>query len=197
MTAWQAIREAPRRLGEAAAQARPQLRSIASPPRRMSSAAFAMLVVGLFMVGMVGNLVLATVLQSQAFAVREKQAAASELSYRASDLEAKVNRAEAPSKLGQRAAALGMVPNPRAVFIDLATGEVLGTPVPARGDEFPSLTRRAAGVGPLEGEVPPPATRPAATTATTVPDGPTAPAEPAQPTAPTEPSDVQPSVATP
>ena len=45
MTAWETIREAPRRIGEAAAQARPQLRSITSPRRRMAGATFAVLFV--------------------------------------------------------------------------------------------------------------------------------------------------------
>ena len=47
MTAWQTIRETPRRIGEAASQARPQLRGIISPPRRLSSMSFAVLVVAL------------------------------------------------------------------------------------------------------------------------------------------------------
>ncbi len=139
MTAWETIREAPRRIGEAAAQARPQLRGITSPPRRMAGSTFAVLVVGLLVGGMVGMLLLTTLLQNQAFEIRAAQRTASELGYRASDLEAQVNRAKAPAALGQRAAALGMVPNPRAVFIDLSTGEVLGEPVPVRGDEIPSL----------------------------------------------------------
>ncbi|TBT87286.1 hypothetical protein ET989_02955 [Propioniciclava sinopodophylli] len=154
MTAWETIREAPRRIGEAAAQARPQLRSITSPRRRMAGATFAVFVIGLFFSGMVGMLLLTTLLQNQAFEIRAAQRTASELSYRASDLEAQVNRAKAPVALGQRAAALGMVPNPRAVFIDLSTGEVLGKPVPVRGDEIPSLTRVPV-VPPLEDEVPP------------------------------------------
>ena len=154
MTAWETIREAPRRIGEAAAQARPQLRSITSPRRRMAGATFAVFVVGLFFSGMVGMLLLTTLLQNQAFEVRAAQRTASELSYRASDLEAQVNRAKAPAALGQRAAALGMVPNPRAVFIDLSTGEVLGEPVPVRGDEIPSLTRVPVVPAP-EDEVPP------------------------------------------
>lgn len=191
MTAWQTIRETPRRLGEAAAQARPQLRSISSPPRRLASSTFALLVVGLFMSGMVANLVLTTLLQNQAFAVRKAQAAASELSYRASDLEAQVNRAQAPAMLGERAAALGMVPNPHAVFIDLSSGEVLGKPVPATGAEIPSLTM----LPPVVEEVPPadapkaPAVDPTAEPAAAVePAAPTKSDAAAEPAAATEPS---------
>lgn len=139
MTAWETIRETPRRLGEAAAQARPQLRGIISPPRRLSTLSFAVVVVGIMVAGMVGMLALATALQNQAFEVRAAQRTASELGYRASDLESQVNRAKAPESLGRRATELGMVPNPHAVFIDVRTGEVLGVPTPARGDEMPSL----------------------------------------------------------
>ncbi|HHU39417.1 MAG TPA: hypothetical protein GXZ45_09095 [Propionibacterium sp.] len=140
MTAWETIRETPRRLGAAASQARPQLRSIISPPRRLSPVTFAVLVGSLLVAGMVGMLVLTTVLQNQAFEVRAAQRAASELGYRASDLEAQANRAKAPEALGRRAVELGMVPNPHAVFIDVESGEVLGQPISARGDEMPSLT---------------------------------------------------------
>lgn len=160
MTAWETIREAPRRLGEVAQQARPQLRSIVSPPRRLSPVSFAVVVVVILVGGMVGLLALTTLLQNQAFEVRAAQRAASELGYRASDLEAQVNRAKAPESLGRRASELGMVPNPHAVFIDVRTGEVLGEPVAARGNEIPSLK-----VGPLpvvEPEAPNPADAPPA-----------------------------------
>lgn len=139
MTAWETILEAPRRLGEAAQQARPQLRGIISPPRRLSPVSFAVLVVAILVGGMVGLLALTTVLQNQAFEVRAAQRVASELGYRASDLEAQVNRAKAPESLGRAASGLGMVPNPHAVFIDVRTGEVLGKPIAAKGDEIPSL----------------------------------------------------------
>ncbi|MDO5534093.1 MAG: hypothetical protein Q4F65_05530 [Propionibacteriaceae bacterium] len=144
MTAWDSIKEAPRRLGEAAVSARPHLRAITSPTPRVGSAGFAVFVVALFVAGMIGMLVLTTALQNQAFAVRSAERTASELSYRVSDLEAKVNRAQAPSALGERAAALGMVPNPNAVFIDLGTGEVLGEARTVTGEEIPSLTHVAA-----------------------------------------------------
>lgn len=144
MTAWETIREAPRRLGEAANQARPQLRGIISPPRRLSSMSFAVLVVALVVGGMIGMLVLTTALQNQAFEVRAAQRTASELAYRASDLEAEANRANAPGSLGRRATELGMVPNPYAVYIDMRSGEVLGEPIGARGDEIPSLKVSAA-----------------------------------------------------
>ncbi len=150
MTAWQTIRETPRRLGAAASQARPPLRGIMSPPRRLSPITFAVLVVGILVAGMVGMLALTTALQNQAFEVRAAQRTASELGFRASDLEAQANRVKAPEALGLRATELGLVPNPHAVFIDVESGEVLGRPTPARGDEIPALKVQPVVVPPVE-----------------------------------------------
>ncbi len=138
MTAWESLKDAPRRIGEAAQQ-RPQLRGLSRPPRRVSTIPFAVMMVGLFIAGMVGLLLLNTQLQNQAFEVRAVQREANERGYRVSDLESQLTRAKAPAELGRRATELGMVPNPHSVFIDLASGKVVGTPTPARGDEIPSL----------------------------------------------------------
>ena len=139
MTAWNAIKQAPRKLGEAAANARPHLVGINSPPRRMSSLMFGVVMVAILVAGLVGVLVLSTALQTREFELRAKQRTASELAYQVSDLESKVYRANAPRELGRRATALGMVPNAHPVFIDLGNGSIQGTPVPATGNEIPSL----------------------------------------------------------
>ena len=139
MTAWNAIKQAPRKLGEAAANARPHLVGINSPPRRMSSLMFGVVMVAILVAGLVGVLVLSTALQTREFELRAKQRTASELAYQVSDLESKVYRANAPRELGRRATALGMVPNSHPVFIDLGNGSIQGSPVPATGNEIPSL----------------------------------------------------------
>ncbi len=137
MTAWEALIQAPKRLGAAAE--RPRLRGLASPARRLATVPFAALVVVLLAAGMVGMLLLTTQLQTQAFAVRTAQRQAAELAYRVSDLEAQVTQAKAPIALARRATELGMVPNPNGVFIDLASGTVVGKAAAVRGDEIPSL----------------------------------------------------------
>ncbi|MFP5417487.1 MAG: hypothetical protein ACLGHZ_11570 [Actinomycetes bacterium] len=139
MTAWEALKEAPRRFNQAASQARPTLRSIVSPPRRISPIPFAVLMVALLVGGMVLLLLLTTALQNQAFQVREAQRQANELGYRVSSLESRVTQLNSPASLGREAAALGMVPNPHAVFIDLETGTVIGKPTKVTGQEIPSL----------------------------------------------------------
>lgn len=141
MSPLEALRAAPRRLQELAseASARPRLRRIDSPARRMPGVPFALLVVALVVVGMVGLLVLNTTLQDQGFVVRRAQREAAELAYRVSDLETQVHRAASPAEIAGRATELGMVPNPNGVFIDLATGRVVGQAKPATGQEVPSL----------------------------------------------------------
>lgn len=138
MSAWQVLREAPRRLGEAASQ-RPQLRGLPRPTRRLSTAWFAVLMVGILVAGTVGQLFFITYLQSQAFDVRTAKEQAAELSYQVSDLEAKVFAAEAPAEVARRATELGMVPNKHAVFIDLSTDEIVGEPVAAQRSDMPGL----------------------------------------------------------
>ena len=58
MTAWEALIQAPKRLGAAAE--RPRLRGLASPARRLATVPFAALVVVLLAAGMVGMLLLTT-----------------------------------------------------------------------------------------------------------------------------------------
>ncbi|QIK72961.1 hypothetical protein G7070_12655 [Propioniciclava coleopterorum] len=137
MTAWEAIKQAPRKLGQAAT--RPNLVGISSPPQRMSALMFGVVMVAVLVAGLVGALVLSTALQTREFELRDAQRTAGELGYQVSDLESQVNRAKAPQQLGRRATELGMVPNPHAVFIDLGTGEIKGTPTAANGNEIPSL----------------------------------------------------------
>lgn len=138
MSAWQALREVPRRVQQSA-PARPTLRRVPSPPRRVGQLQFAVAMVLFLTVGMVGVLLLNTHLQNTAFEVGRTRQKAAELGYRVSDLEARVSRLNAPGEVAGRASELGMVPNPHGVFIDLATGTVVGEPLPAQVGEIPSL----------------------------------------------------------
>lgn len=151
MTPLEALRSAPRRLQELAqASEGPRLRRIDSPARRIPGIGFALIVMGIVVAGMVGLLVLNTTLQNQGFEVRRAQRAANELAYQVSDLETRVHRAASPAQIAGRASELGMVPNPSGVFLDLATGRVVGAAKPATGQEVPSLRvpRPASAVDP-------------------------------------------------
>lgn len=124
----------------------PRLRRVPSPtPGPIARVPFAGIMIVLLALGMAGLLLLNTHLQDQAIQMRRFQAEAATLADRLSDLEAQVNRAEAPGQVAGRATELGMVPNPHAVYVDLATGRIVGEPVAATGDEIPSLRVQPSG----------------------------------------------------
>lgn len=151
MTALDALRAAPKRLTERV-QERPSLRRITSPRATHSAIPFAVLVATILVAGMIGLMLLTTTVTNQAFEVRRAQNQAAALAYRVSDLESQVARANSPAEIAGRATELGMVPDPNGVFIDLATGRVVGEAKAVTGNEIPSLrvTRTAGALDPSQ-----------------------------------------------
>lgn len=115
--------------------ARPHLRMV-SPlrPERASRGVFALVVTGLLGIGMVLILVINTSLAQGAFTVSELQAQRSTLTQQEQALAEAVAAAAAPESLEERARSLGMVPSENPVFLDVATGQVLGKPRAAGGE---------------------------------------------------------------
>ena len=140
MSAWQLLRDAPRRLE--AQLPRPHLRSLPSPVRQLSRVPFVGLVVALLVAGLVGLMVLNAAMTDRAFVLSGQQRKAAVLASQLSDLESQVTRANSPAQLAGRASDLGMVPNPYGVFIDLSSGRVIGEPIAPTGREIPSLRVR-------------------------------------------------------
>lgn len=114
--------------------ARPHLRMV-SPlrPERASRGVFAVIVTGLLGIGMVLILVINTSLAQGAFTVSELQAQQAVLTQQEQALAEAVAAAAAPESLEDRARALGMVPSENPVFLDVASGDVLGKPKAAGG----------------------------------------------------------------
>jgi outer membrane murein-binding lipoprotein Lpp len=94
---------------------------------------FMLILAGVLVAGLVGLLMLQTRVQEQSFEVRQLQTKATELSYRQAQLEAQVQQKATPAEIARQATALGMVPNPYAVYIDVRTGTVVGTPEGRQG----------------------------------------------------------------
>jgi hypothetical protein len=92
---------------------------------------FALVVVGLLVVGMGVLLGLNTSLAQGAFEISALTRVQSNLAVQEQQLLQEVAVAEAPESLQRRADALGMVPVSSPVFLRLADGAVLGTPVAA------------------------------------------------------------------
>jgi hypothetical protein len=120
-------------------EAGPFLQTVPGALRRRSGAPFTVLVFGLLLGGMIGYLMLQTTLQEQAFKLNDLRSEAEVLSARQSYLEAGLALRTTPQELARAAQDLGMVANPYATFIDLATGAVTGVGQPAAGTEFPRL----------------------------------------------------------
>lgn len=134
----------------------------AREPRR---APFAVVVVGLFVIGLVGQLLLNTALQHGSFDLHTLGAVASALEERRQALDQQLARQEEPGTLAGLARDLGMVPSENPVFLRLADGGIAGTPVAATAPPPPTTA-------------PPPAVPPAVPPATTAPAAPAAPVPP-------------------
>lgn len=130
-TARAAVRSATRPATARVPAPRPPLRLV---PQHRSSAArapFVALVAGLLACGLLGLLLLNTVLAQDAFRLHALQAQTKDLSLREQALQRGVDDAQAPAELARRAVALGMVSAGPPVFLRLPDGAVLGEASPA------------------------------------------------------------------
>ena len=102
------------------------------PPRRSSAAKtpFAVVLVVVLAGGLLGLLLLNTLVAQQSFALHDLGAKDKQLAQREQDLTRQVQDLEAPSSLADRAAALHMVPSGPPAFLRLSDGRVLGVPEP-------------------------------------------------------------------
>ena len=104
---------------------------------------FMLILAGVLVVGLVGLLMLQTRVQEQSFEVHQLQTKATELSYRQAQLEVQVQQKATPAEIARQATALGMVPNPYGVYIDVRTGTVVGTQKAVTGREVPYITYKS------------------------------------------------------
>ena len=98
---------------------------------RRSVIPFAILVLALLSFGLVILLLLNTALDRGAFELNAAQKKQSQLTDQQQELQLRLAALSAPGALASQAAALGMVPNPRPVFLNPGTGLVLGVPTAA------------------------------------------------------------------
>lgn len=102
--------------------------------RRRSQAArapFVVVVVALLLSGLLGMLVLNTVLAQDAFRLHQLQVDGRALADREQALARQVSDLQSPHSLAARATALGMVPGGSPAFLRLSDGKVLGRSEPA------------------------------------------------------------------
>ena len=102
------------------------------PPRRSSAskAPFAVVLVMLLGGGLLGLLLLNTLVAQQSFSLHDLSAQDTKLTQQEQDLSQTVQDLQAPAALAARAAAQHMVPSGAPAFLRLSDGKVLGTPQP-------------------------------------------------------------------
>jgi len=123
-------------------------RALRLVPQRRSNAGrapFAVVVVVLLVGGLLGLLMLNTMVAQGAFRLHDLTVQGKVLDDREEVLSRQVQTLQAPTSLSQRATAFGMVPGGPPVFLRLSDGAVLGTPgAPAAAAPAPPAPAPAA-----------------------------------------------------
>ncbi|WP_020552934.1 hypothetical protein [Embleya scabrispora] len=141
-----------------AARTMTRIRLAAHQAKGATRTPFVLLVVGLLGGGLLSLLLLNTALNQGSFELGRLQKRQDQLTDDREALQRELDAKAAPGELARRAQELGLVPGGSPVFIDPATGRVLGVPKPATSKPPPEVPATAAGPG-ASGATPPEATR--------------------------------------
>ncbi len=120
----------PAAAGAAAGRAQPSLELVPTAGSALPRATFVVLLVSLLVGGLIGLLMLNTVLARDAFVLDSFKERGRALADREQALEREVELLRSPQSLAVRATELGMVPAGPPAFLRLPDGAVLGAPVP-------------------------------------------------------------------
>jgi hypothetical protein len=157
------------RLGEV-----PRLHLVPRPVQNAPRAPFVVLVLGLLGVGLLGLLLLHTVMEQRSFALHDLERSNELLAERVQELRDDVDAREAPAGLAAEAQALGMVPTASSAFLDLGDATIKGrlAPSQARALAAPSVEpEHELGTGPIQPVQPAPTPKPAEDEAAKQPAG--------------------------
>jgi cell division protein FtsB len=134
-----ALAPAPRSLEEARAAGLRLVRPVRSRARK---APFVVVVLAVLAAGLVGLIIMSTVLQAQSFEAAKLDRQAASLATEQQAIARDVDRLQSPANVASRAIAIGMVPNANPAFLRLSDGKVLGKPAAAEpGSNIRSVTR--------------------------------------------------------
>ncbi len=118
-----------------------RLRVVRPIRSRASRAPFVSVVMVMLSIGLVGLIVMSTVLQAQSFEAAKLSSEAKALQIQQQSLSREVEQLLSPANVARRALVFGMVPNTNPAFLRLSDGKVLGKPEPAAsGSNIRSVT---------------------------------------------------------
>ncbi|WP_406295759.1 septum formation initiator [Embleya sp. NBC_00888] len=138
-----------------AARTMTRIRLAAHQAKGSTRTPFVVLVVGLLGGGLLSLLLLNTALNQGSFELSRLQKRQDQLTDDREALQRELDAKAAPGELARRAQELGLVPGGSPVFIDPATGQVLGVPKPATSK--PPLVPEAPATAAATTPVAPPA----------------------------------------
>jgi hypothetical protein len=98
-------------------------------PKQIAAVGFGLIISGIILIGMLGGLVVNTLLSQGQFEIQELQNRSIALAGEHEVLAQNVSRLESPEILKNRALEIGMIPIPGSAFIDLRDGRLLGAGV--------------------------------------------------------------------
>ena len=98
-------------------------------PKQIAAVGFGLIISGIILIGMLGGLVVNTLLSQGQFEIQELQNRSIALAGEHEVLAQNVSRLESPEILKNRALDIGMIPSPGSAFIDLRDGRLLGAGV--------------------------------------------------------------------
>lgn len=133
-----ALTPSPQRLEDAKAVGLRLVRPVRSRARK---APFVVVVLTVVSIGLVGLIIMSTVLQAQSFEASKLQREARTLTTAQQALNRDVERLHSPANVAKEALAIGMVPNANPAFLRLSDGKVLGKPEAAKpGSNIEAVT---------------------------------------------------------
>ena len=108
------------------------LRLVRPVRSRARKAPFVVVIMTILSIGLVGLIIMSTVLQAQSFEAQKLNRQVAELETQQQLLSREVDKLQSPANVARRAIAYGMVPNTNPAFLRLSDGKVLGKPEPAK-----------------------------------------------------------------
>lgn len=107
-------------------RARPRLRVVASAATDSARAPYFALCVTILVAALLGALALNTSMAATAYTIRDRTIELSNAAITEESLANQVEQAAAPAQVMERAARLGLVPSAGVIYVDLASGTLIG-----------------------------------------------------------------------